>query len=150
VLIPESNVLSVTNTATCMAEIVSKMSDPSLAMSTMRGYGRHIYITRRPTVTERVGLLVTLEAKPDKTNEVAAFLKQGADLVAQESATTRWYALRIGPATFGIFDTFADETGRQAHLSGAVANALASVGPELLASDPNIQAVDVLALSPTG
>lgn len=100
-------------------------------------------------MTERVGLLVTLEAKPDKTDEVAAFLKQGADLVAQEPATLRWYAFRMGPATFGIFDTFADDSGRQEHLSGAVAKALASVGPELLASDPNIRPVDVLALSPT-
>lgn len=100
-------------------------------------------------MTERVGLLVTLEAKPDKSDEVAAFLQQGADLVAQEPATTRWYAFRMGPATFGIFDTFADDSGRQEHLSGAVAKALASVGPELLASDPNIRSVDVLALSPT-
>ncbi len=101
-------------------------------------------------MTERVGLLVTLEAKPGKADDLAAFLKQGADLVTQEPATTRWYAFRIGPATFGIFDTFADESGRQAHLSGAVANALASVGPELLASDPDIRPIDVLAFSPTG
>jgi hypothetical protein len=70
----------------------------------------------------------------------------GTKTAARATATQS----RIGPATFGIFDTFADDTGRQAHLSGPVANALASVGPELLASDPNIQTVDVLALSPTG
>lgn len=100
-------------------------------------------------MTEQVGLLVTLEAKPDKADEVAAFLKQGADLVAQEPATLRWYAIRMGPTTFGIFDTFADDAGRQAHLSGAVASALGSVGPELLAADPDIRSIDVLAVVPT-
>lgn len=96
-------------------------------------------------MSEQVGLFVTLEAKPGKEDEVAAFLNQGAQLVSQEPATLRWYALRIGPTTFAIFDTFADDTGRQAHLSGAVAQALGDVGPDLFASSPDIRPLTVLA-----
>lgn len=99
-------------------------------------------------MAERVGLLVTLEAQPGKEDDVASFLNQGAELVAQEQATLRWYALRLGPTTFGIFDTFPDDDGRQTHLSGAVAQALGKVGPELLASQPDIRPVDILALAP--
>jgi quinol monooxygenase YgiN len=91
-----------------------------------------------------VALLVRLEAKPGKEAEVESFLRGGLAIVQQESATTSWFALRIGPSTFGIFDTFPDDIGRQAHLSGRVAAALMAKAPELLAKAPVIEKVDVL------
>ncbi|MGH3942108.1 MAG: putative quinol monooxygenase [Pseudonocardiaceae bacterium] len=92
-----------------------------------------------------VGLLVTLEAKPGSEDEVAEFLNGGLALVEQEPQTVTWYAIRLGPTTFGIFDTFADDGGRQAHLNGEVAAALGKIAPELLATAPDIRPVDVLA-----
>jgi quinol monooxygenase YgiN len=92
-----------------------------------------------------VGLLVRLEAKPEKADEVATFLASALDLVRQESGTVTWFAIRIGPTTFGIFDTFRDEGGRQAHLAGQVAAALMENAPTLLAQDPVIEQVEVLA-----
>ncbi len=93
----------------------------------------------------KLALYVRLEAKPGKENEVADFLRQALPLVQQEQGTTAWFALRIGPTTFGIFDTFEDESGREAHLSGQVAAALKQRASELFAQPPNIEKVDVLA-----
>jgi quinol monooxygenase YgiN len=93
----------------------------------------------------KVALLVRLEAKPGKEAEVENFLRSGLALVEEEPATTAWFAIRIGPSTFGIFDAFADEEGRQAHLSGQVAAALMKKSPELLAEPPVIERVDVIA-----
>jgi quinol monooxygenase YgiN len=90
-------------------------------------------------------LLVRLEAKPGKEEDVAAFLRGGLALVQQEPATTTWFGIRLGPTTFGIFDAFPDEAGRQAHLSGRVAEALMARASELLAQPPAIEQVDVLA-----
>ena len=92
-----------------------------------------------------VALYVRLEAKPGKEAEVESFLKSGLPIVQAEPATTAWFALRLGPSTFGIFDAFPDEQGRQAHLSGKVAAALMAKAPELLAKPPVIEKVDVLA-----
>jgi quinol monooxygenase YgiN len=92
-----------------------------------------------------VALYVRLEAKPGKEAEVEAFLKGGLPLVQAEPDTTAWFGIRIGPSTFGIFDCFPDEKGRQAHLSGKVAAALVAQAPELLAKEPVIEKVDVLA-----
>ena len=92
-----------------------------------------------------VGLLVRLEAKPEKADDVASFLAGALDLVREESGTVTWFAIRIGPTTFGIFDTFRDEGGRQAHLAGPVAAALMENAPTLLAEDPVIEQVEVLA-----
>ena len=92
-----------------------------------------------------VALLVRLEAKSGKEDDVAAFLRSGLSLVQAEPDTTTWFALRLGPTTFGIFDTFPDESGRQAHLAGRVAAALMARAPELLAQPPTIERVDVLA-----
>ena len=92
-----------------------------------------------------VALYVRLEAKPGKETEVEAFLKGGLAIVQGEPATTAWFALRLGPSTFGIFDAFPDEAGRQAHLSGRVAAALMQKADELLARPPAIEKVDVLA-----
>lgn len=96
----------------------------------------------------KVALLVRLEAKPGKEDEVAAFLRGGLAIVEEEPATITWYALRLGPSTFGIFDTFPDEAGRQAHLAGRVAAALMAKAPELLAQPPVIEKVDLLAVKP--
>jgi quinol monooxygenase YgiN len=92
-----------------------------------------------------VGLYVRLDAKPGKESEVESFLRGALPLVNQEPATTAWFAIRMGPSTFGIFDVFPDESGRQAHLSGKVAAALMAKAPELLASAPQIEKIDILA-----
>jgi quinol monooxygenase YgiN len=92
-----------------------------------------------------VALLVVLEAKPGKEEDVASFLRGGLAVVEEEPATTAWFAIRMGPATFGIFDAFSDESGRQAHLSGRVAAALTAKASELFAQPPTIEKVDVLA-----
>lgn len=91
-----------------------------------------------------VALLVQLEAKPGKESEVESFLRDGLAVVQEEPATTVWFALRLGPSTFGIFDAFPDESGRQAHLSGRVAAALNEKASELFAEPPNIEKVDVI------
>ena len=92
-----------------------------------------------------VGLLVRLEAKAGKEAELATFLSGALPLAEQEPATTTWFAIRMGPSTFGIFDAFPDETGRQAHLSGRVAAALKEKAAELFAQPPAIEKIDVLA-----
>jgi quinol monooxygenase YgiN len=92
-----------------------------------------------------VALFVRLEAKPGKEAEVEEFLNGGLAVVQEEPETTAWFALRLGPSTFGIFDAFPDESGRQAHLTGRVAAALMEKAPDLLAQPPAIQRVDVLA-----
>jgi quinol monooxygenase YgiN len=93
----------------------------------------------------RVALYVHLEAKPGKESEVAGFLQAGLRLVEAEPATTTWFAMQIGPSTFGIFDTFPDDAGRQAHLEGQVAAALMAKAGDLLANPPAIHKVDILA-----
>lgn len=92
-----------------------------------------------------VALFVRLEAKPGKEAEVERFLQNGLLLVQEEPATTVWFAIRMGPTTFGIFDAFPNEAGRQAHLAGRVADALMANASELFAQPPNIQQLDVLA-----
>ena len=93
----------------------------------------------------KVALLVRLEAKPGKESEVDSFLRRGLTIVQDEPATTVWFALRLGPRTFGIFDAFPDEAGRQAHLSGRVAAALMAQAADLLEQPPVIERVDILA-----
>ena len=92
-----------------------------------------------------VGLFVRLESKPGKEAEVEAFLRGGLEIVEQEPDTVAWFAIRVGPSTFGIFDTFPNESGRQAHLAGRVAAALMAKAPDLFATSPTIDRVDVLA-----
>ena len=92
-----------------------------------------------------VGLLARLEAKPGKEADLEAFLKGGLELARQEPDTRVWFALKLGPSTFGIFDAFDDEAGRQAHLNGRIVDALSEIAPELLAEPPAIERVDVLA-----
>jgi quinol monooxygenase YgiN len=93
----------------------------------------------------RMGLYVRLEAKPGQEEAVATFLKSALPIVQREPATVTWYAMRLGPNVFGIYDTFADDQGREAHLAGQVAAALMQKAPELLASPPAIQKLEVLA-----
>jgi|SRR4051812_4509389 quinol monooxygenase YgiN len=92
-----------------------------------------------------VALYVHLEAKPGREHDVESFLKGGLPIVQEEPATVAWFALRLGPSTFGIFDAFPDEDGRQAHLSGRVATALMERSSELFVTPPSIEKVDVLA-----
>ena len=94
-------------------------------------------------VTE--ALFVRLEAKAGKEDEVESFLKSGLALVQEEPDTIAWFAIRMGPSTFGIFDAFPDDAGRQAHLNGRVAAALMSKASDLLAQPPKIEKVSVLA-----
>jgi quinol monooxygenase YgiN len=91
-----------------------------------------------------VALFVRLEAKPGKESAVAKFLEAGLALANQESTTPVWFALRLGPTTFGVFDAFTNDSGRQAHLNGPIAKALMAQAPELFSKPPAIEPIDVL------
>ena len=93
----------------------------------------------------KFALLARLEAKPGKEKEVADLLKSALSLAQAEPGTVDWFALQLGPLTFGIFDTFETEEGRKAHLSGPIAAALMAKAPELLAQPPVSESVDLLA-----
>ena len=90
---------------------------------------------------EKLGILVVLEARAGKEDELEAFLKSALPLAQAEPKTIRWYALKLGPSKFGIFDTFRDQAGRDAHLSGEIAKA-----DELLAKPPAIDQPEILAV----
>ncbi len=92
----------------------------------------------------KVGLLATLKAKPGKEAEVAGFLESAVALANREASTIAWFAIRVNPSTFGVFDVFPDDKGRQAHLNGAIAQALLSRAAELLSEPPKIEPIDVL------
>ncbi len=93
----------------------------------------------------KYALLVTLEAKSGKIDEVEEFLKSALPLVETELNTITWYAFKMGANKFGIFNTFTNEEGRKMHLAGELAKALVEKGHELFASDPQIKQVDVIA-----
>ena len=90
-------------------------------------------------------ILALVEAKPGKENDLEAFLKSAQPLAVSEPATTTWYAVKLGPAKFGIFDTFPNNAGRDAHLNGPIAKALMAKADELLAKPPQIEMLDILA-----
>jgi quinol monooxygenase YgiN len=92
----------------------------------------------------KLGLLARMEAKPGKEAEVDAFLRGALPIVQAELGTIAWFAIRIGTSSFGIFDVFADDAGRQAHLNGRVAAALMTKAPGLFTGAPTIQKLDVL------
>jgi quinol monooxygenase YgiN len=92
----------------------------------------------------KLALFARLEAKPGKEQEVAEFLQQGLALANQEATTLLWFALRVGPTTFAIFDTFGDEAGRQRHLGGPIAQALMARASDLFAAPPAIEPLEVL------
>jgi quinol monooxygenase YgiN len=100
----------------------------------------------KPMTVDR-GLLALLEAKPGKGDELAAFLEQGRALAAEEQGTVTWYAFKLGDTTYGIFDTFEDEEGRRAHLDGQIPAALGQVADDLLAQEPDIRTVDIIAVT---
>jgi len=93
----------------------------------------------------RFGILATLQARPGKEAEVEAFLRSASPLVQAETGTTNWFAFKIAPATFGIFDTFKEEKDRNTHLGGEVAKALLARAEELLANPPDFKMVDIVA-----
>jgi quinol monooxygenase YgiN len=99
----------------------------------------------KENIMVKTALWVPLKAKPGKEQEVEQFLLGGLPLVEQEPATTAWFAIRLSPDTFGIFDAFPDEAGRDAHLAGKVAQALMAKAADLFASPPEIKKIDVLA-----
>ncbi|MEO6584152.1 MAG: antibiotic biosynthesis monooxygenase [Ferruginibacter sp.] len=94
----------------------------------------------------KFALLARVEAKPGKEEAVEQFLKSALPLAEEEKDTISWYAIKIGPSTFGIFDTFNDEEGREAHLNGKIAAALMQHADELLATPPVIEKVELIAV----
>ncbi len=92
----------------------------------------------------KLALFVRLEAKAGKEQDVIDFLNHGLALANQETTTRMWFALRLGPTTFGVFDAFEDEAGRQNHLNGPIAKALMANAPALLTAPPTIERVEVL------
>jgi quinol monooxygenase YgiN len=94
----------------------------------------------------QLGILALLQAKPGKGDDLAGFLRAGRELAAAEEGTATWYAFKVDETTYGIFDTFETEEARQAHLTGEIPKALASAGPDLLAADPDIRPVEVIAV----
>ena len=97
-------------------------------------------------MSPKLGVLALLEAKPGKGDELGRFLEGGRDLAAAEARTVTWYAFKISETQYGIFDTFDDDDGRQAHLGGQIPAALGQVADELLAAAPDIRTVDVVAV----
>ena len=97
---------------------------------------------------EAIGLLVTLEARAGKEADAEAFLKSAQPLARDEKGTLKWYAIKLGPGKFGIFDTFANEAGRNAHLNGHIAKALGARASELFGAPPQVEKVEVLATTP--
>jgi quinol monooxygenase YgiN len=97
---------------------------------------------------EAIGLLVRLEARAGKEADAEAFLRSAQSLALGEKGTLKWYAIKLGPGKFGIFDTFANEAGRNAHLTGEVAKALGARASELFAVPPQVEKLEVLANTP--
>jgi quinol monooxygenase YgiN len=97
-------------------------------------------------MTVKLGLLAQLEAKPGKGDELRAFLQSGRDLALAEEGTVTWYAFKLDNTHYGIFDTFETEDARQAHIKGEIPKALTQVADELLASEPDIRPIDVIAV----
>jgi quinol monooxygenase YgiN len=91
-----------------------------------------------------LALFARLEAKAGKEAAVAQFLQQGLAMANAEATTPLWFALRLGSSTFGVFDAFTDESGRQAHLNGPIAKALMGAAAELLVNPPAIEAIEIL------
>src|SRR5215472_18626978 len=131
--------------------MISKLSLAAIALGLGRAYSCRrrkqptTHYSRRPTMI-KLALFVRLEAKPGKEAEVEKFLQAGLSMARDEPATPIWFALRISPSTYGVFDAFHDETGRQGHLSGPIAQALMAKAPDLFAKPPSIEPIEVLGL----
>ncbi|MCA1617006.1 MAG: antibiotic biosynthesis monooxygenase [Acidobacteria bacterium] len=89
---------------------------------------------------------VMLKAKPGREDEIEAFLKQGAQMAGQESGTVTWYGVKMGPGVYGVFDTFNDEAGREAHATGEIAKALMAKAPELFSNEIRMEQMEILAV----
>lgn len=92
-----------------------------------------------------VGILALLTAQSGKGDELGAFLENGRELAAAEKGTLTWYAFKVDDDTYGVFDTFAGDEGREAHMNGELSSRLGGVAAELLAGDPDIKFVDIVA-----
>jgi hypothetical protein len=97
-------------------------------------------------MTVKLGVLALLESKPGRGGDLGAFLEAGQALAVAEAGTVTWYAFKISETEYGIFDTFETEDARQAHLAGEIPTALGQVAADLLGKDPDIRAVDVIAV----
>jgi quinol monooxygenase YgiN len=128
-----------------MANMISTLAILPMAYSTSKGYFAGVAVRtlrRKPMYT--VALFARLEAKAGKEKDVAKFLETGLALANQEVTTPIWFALKLGPTTFGVFDAFTNESGRQAHLNGPIAKALMAKAPELFSKPPAIEQIEVL------
>ena len=94
----------------------------------------------------KVGLLVRIEAKPEYADDIAAMLRGAQELAEQENGTVAWFSFRENATTFGVFDTFDDDQGRQAHLSGRIAAALGEAAQTKLSAPPVIVPIDLLGV----
>jgi quinol monooxygenase YgiN len=106
--------------------------------------GRASHAQEKSTMS-RLAIWAQLEAKPGKEKEVEEFLKSAQPLAERESATLSWYAIKMGPGKYGIFDTFADENGRNAHLNGEIAKALFAKAKDLFSKPPDVAKPEILA-----
>jgi quinol monooxygenase YgiN len=132
-----------------MAGTVPKMAYPQPPGAGAPIYRRLAVITPETGGTPmsvRYGILATLEAKPGRGDDLAAFLTKGRELAVAEAGTVTWYAFKLSDTTYGIFDTFDDEAGRQAHLNGEIPAALGTVADDLLAAAPDIRTIDIVAV----
>src|SRR5271155_3777478 len=93
----------------------------------------------------KLAIWAQLEAKPGKEKELEAFLKSAQPLAEREAGTVTWYAIKLGPGKYGIFDTFADENGRDAHLNGEIAKTLFAKAAELFSKPPEVAKPEILA-----
>jgi quinol monooxygenase YgiN len=132
--------------ATFGSNLKARAQDVPTASGQVQSVGTNS--TQKGNLMEAIGLLVTLEARPGKEADAEAFLKSAQPLALNEKGTLKWYAIKVGPGKFGIFDTFADEGGRNAHLTGEIAKALGAQADELFAVPPQIEKVEVLANTP--
>src|ERR1700739_1705103 len=130
-------------------EPAARAQDPTAA-SSVQGHAQSDgkNSTQEGSTMEEMGLLVTLEARPGKEADAEAFLKSAQPLAINEDGTLKWYAIKIGPGKFGIFDTFANEAGRNTHLTGEIAKTLTARASELFAVPPRVEKVEVLANTP--
>lgn len=94
---------------------------------------------------KKLGLLITLKAKEGKELELSNFLNEAVNLARREEKTITWYSFRIDRSTFGIFDTFENESGREAHLNGAIASGIMELADDLLLEAPKIEKVEILS-----
>jgi quinol monooxygenase YgiN len=129
-------------------DIVTFCNVNSLFYIYLRNSSRIVF--RGGMTMEKLAIWAYLEAKPGKEKELEEFLKSALPLAEREPGTVAWYAVKIGPSQFGIWDTFADETGRNAHLNGEIAKALFAKAKDLLAKDPQIHKPEILAAKASG